>query len=190
MKNLSWYAFGAALLLAIVLLVIGIWKPFTPKEFVAPKPLSGEVDPAALADAGPPPPGYVKYENTLYGFSFYHAPEAKIREESEGQGSMTIVLENFDKVRGMQIFIVPYSEPTISPERFHADVPSGIRENEEMTTVGVKKIPAVTFTSVDEQLGETRELWFIHNGFLFEVTTFKGVRDWFTPIIQSWRFVD
>lgn len=151
-------------------------------------PSGAIVDAAIISSPAEPLPGHIKYVNERYGFSFYHSPQGKITEYDEGQGAMTIVLENEQRVRGMQIFIVPYNEPTISDERFRADVPSGVRENVEMTTLGVIGIPAVTFTSLDERLGETREIWFIYRGHLYEITTFKGVGNWFAPIIQSWRF--
>jgi hypothetical protein len=134
----------------------------------------------------PPPTNSVEYHNEKYGFSYWHTPQATITEYDEGGGAMTVVHENFEKVRGMQIFIVPYTESLITEERFKADVPSGVRSNVEDTTLdGVR---AVTFNSIDEDLGETREIWIIHNGFLFEITTMKGVGNWFAPIIQSWRF--
>lgn len=147
------------------------------------------VDAEALAVPAEPPPGYVQYKNERYGFSYYHSPEAVIKEYDEGGGAMTITQENSKKVRGMQIFIVPYSESTISEERFKRDVPSGIRKNVEKTFIGVPQVEAVTFNSYDTFLGETREVWFIHKGYLYEVTTFKGVGDWFTPIMQTWRFI-
>ncbi len=156
----------------------------------ASKAISGNlVDPTALARPAPPPPGYVRYQNNKYGFYFYHSPEAGISEFDEGAGATTIVLENFKKIRGLQIFITPYAEEEISEERFKMDIPSGIVTNLATTTIGVIKVPAITFNSYDEHLGDTREIWFVRNGLLYEITTFKGVRDWLTPIIQSWRFI-
>lgn len=147
------------------------------------------IDPEELATPAKPPPGYIKYENKKYGFSYYHSPQAVIKEYDEGGGAMTIVQENLQRVRGLQIFIVPYEEKTISEERFKADVPSGVRKNVEKTFIGKRGVEAVTFNSYDQFLGETREVWFIYNGYLYEVTTFRGVGDWFTPIMQTWRFL-
>lgn len=145
--------------------------------------------PENISKPAPPPDGYVKYENKKYGFYYYHSPEATIKEFDEGGGAMTIVQENVKNVRGMQIFIVPYAENTISEERFKLDVPSGVRKNVQKTFVGEKQIEAVTFNSYDSFLGETREVWFIYKGHLYEVTTFSGVGEWFVPLMQSWRFL-
>ena len=151
---------------------------------------SSTIDAAVFAKAASPPEGYVEYRNARYGFSLYHEPGATAAEYDEGGGAMTVVLENIkdpSQARGMQIFVVPYSGTTISEERFHKDAPSGVRENVEATTVD--GVEAVTFNGYDSFLGDTREVWVIHGGYLYEITTFKGVGNWFTPIIQSWRFL-
>jgi len=155
---------------------------------VASSTTSGiSVDPNILAQSAPPPSGYVEYRNEKYHFSLYHSPQAVVKEYDEGGGAVTITFENFQKVRGLQIFIVPYNEMTISEARFKADVPSGVRTNVANTYVnGVK---AVTFNGYDSALGDTREVWFIRGGYLYEVTTFKGVADWFVPIMQTWHFI-
>ena len=159
-----------------------------PEGAVLESEKSGASVPASvISQSAPPPEGMVEYRNEKYGFSYYHSPEAKITEYDEGRGAMTVVLENFERVRGMQVFIVPYGESLISEERFRMDVPSGVRKNvEEAVLDGVR---AVTFNSVDESLGETREIWVIRDGYLYEITTFSGVGNWFAPIIQSWRFL-
>jgi len=143
-----------------------------------------------IAIPASPPDGYIKYENKKYGFSYYRSPQATIKEFDEGGGAMTIVQENIKNVRGLQIFIIPYKEKTISEERFRLDVPSGVRKNVEKTFIGLPQVEAVTFNSYDEFLGETREVWFIYNGHLYEITTFKGVGDWFAPLLQTWRFLN
>ena len=143
----------------------------------------------ATEESAPHPEGYVEYRNEKYGFSLYHAPETKIQEYDEGGGAATVVLqnENEQELRGLQIFIVPYTEATISEARFKRDVPSGVRTNVESTTLG--GVEAVTFTSVDLSLGATREVWVIHDGRLYEITTLESARDWLTSILETWRFL-
>jgi hypothetical protein len=33
-------------------------------------------------------------------------------------------------------------------------------------------------------VGDTCEIWFIHGGFLYEVTTYKELDSWLSPIMQ------
>jgi hypothetical protein len=150
-------------------------------------PSGTHVDASVISQAAPPPQGYIEYRDTAYGFSFYHGTESQVKVYDEGSGAETVVVENFQKQRGFQIFIVPYAESAISEARFHQDVPSGVRDNIEKATLD--GVESVTFNSSDETLGPTREIWTIHGGYLYEITTFSGVGGWFTPIIQSWRWI-
>jgi len=167
-------------------------KSTKPKEPVASASLSA-IPSANLAQVIARPASYpedfVEYTNTQYGFQFFRAPGAVVKEYDEGGGAMTIVIEDKDSVRGFQIFILPYAVATISEGRFLADVPSGVRENVEPMKIGTPSVEAVTFTSYDQFLGDMREIWFIYKGHLYEISTLKGMEDWLAPIIQSWSFL-
>jgi hypothetical protein len=39
-----------------------------------------------------------------------------------------------------------------------------------------------------ERLAASREIWFIHDGFLYEVTTYKELDSWLATIMQTWQF--
>lgn len=45
------------------------------------------------------------------------------------------------------------------------------------------------FFSKNIALGDTREVWFIKNGYLYEVTTLKSLDAWLTQILQTWKFL-
>jgi hypothetical protein len=38
-------------------------------------------------------------------------------------------------------------------------------------------------------MGDTREAWFIHGGFLYEVTTYKELDMWLGGIMRTWKFI-
>lgn len=173
----------AIIVSAVVLVSQPIDEPATPKtpESAATSNLSGEPLRAL-------PRGYREYRDNILGFAFHYPEEDAIREVDDGGGAKTIVIENKTVPRGLQIFIVPYTEETISEERFKADVPSGVREDAAPTTVGEEQITAVAFTSFHPSLGETHEVWFIKNGYLFEITTLPRTDDWFIPILNSIYF--
>lgn len=156
-------------------------------EATADTPTSALAPSEALDVPVPHPVGYVEYRNMQYGFSFYHSPEEKVAEFKESGGAMTITLENPQSGHGMQVFVVPYAGASISEERFKTDVPSGVRTDMQNTVVGGVK--ATTFISRDAMLGDTREVWFIRGGYLYEVTTFKNATDWLVPVMQSWKFL-
>ena len=182
-------------LLVVLALAVGAYFYFLPTAPSAPAAtaLFGDVtatpalnDAVAAAPRGHPE-GWEEYYNNRYGFSLFHPPQQKVQEFDEGGGAMTITFEDATSVSGFQIFVVPYSGLQITEDRFIQDVPSGVRTNVENTYVGGAR--AVTFNSYNALLGDTREVWFIRNGYLYEVTTFKGDTDWFTPTMQSWSFL-
>ena len=37
--------------------------------------------------------------------------------------------------------------------------------------------------------GDTREVWFIHGGYLYEVTTYKELDIWLAGIMRTWKFI-
>lgn len=134
--------------------------------------------------------GTREYFHKKRGFSFTHSPQAVIQEYNEGGNATTLVLEERDSKRGFQVFIMPYGEMSVSDERFRLDVPSGVRENETEILLGKDQIRAAAFNSLDAFLGETFEVWFIHEGYLYEITTLKNTSDWITPILNSWKFAN
>jgi hypothetical protein len=82
---------------------------------------------------------------------------------------------------------VPYAEPQVSEERFKQDEPSGARTN--LNSITVDGATGAAFYSTDVALGETREIWFVHGGYLYEVTTLKPLDTWLARIMQTWKFI-
>lgn len=133
------------------------------------------------------PEGLREYRNTAYRFSLLYPQELEVKEYLEGGNAITITFQDTKKEDGFQLFIMPYQELQVSEERFKQDLPSGVRTN--MSDVSIDGATGATFYSVNQTLGETREVWFIHDGFLFEVTTLKPLEAWLDAILQTWEFL-
>lgn len=134
-----------------------------------------------------PPSGYTEYKNTEYKFSLFYPPELEVREYEEAGGAHTTTFEDVTGKKGFQVFITPYSESEITPERFRMDVPSGVMK--EPTDIYIDSARATIFFSENALMGETREVWFINNGFLYEVVTYKTLDTWLSEIIRTWKFI-
>jgi hypothetical protein len=39
-------------------------------------------------------------------------------------------------------------------------------------------------------MGDARELWFIRDGYLYEVTTYKPLDTWLADIMKTWQFLN
>lgn len=133
------------------------------------------------------PDGMMVYKNQYYQFSLIYPKELAVQEYAENGGGRTIIFETSDMKTGFQIFIVPYSGTQVSKERFLMDQPSGVRK--QPTDVIIDGTTASMFFGENMVMGETREVWFIKNGFLYEVTTYKPLDTWLGTIMQSWKFI-
>lgn len=134
-----------------------------------------------------PPDGYQLYRNEQYRFSVFHKKERVVTEYREANGGMTVTFQNPVTLNGFQIFIVPYNEDHITDSRFRADIRTWVIEG--TTTVSLDGICATSFLSKSVAIGETREVWAIHNGFLYEITTFRDLDETVETILSSWRFL-
>lgn len=154
---------------------------------LAPSTAAPAASSTPLAPPRTPPAGYTEYRDTTYRFSLFYPSELAAKTYDEGGGAATIDFQNVQKAEGFQIFIVPYSGTTVSEQRFEEDEPSGVRN--DMKTGTLAGVSAAAFYSNDSRLGETYEVWFIHGGYLFEVTTLKPLDTWLQDIMQSLVFI-
>lgn len=131
--------------------------------------------------------GSKEYRSGLYHFSLLYPEELSGKIFNLGNLSQTITFQNVDKAQGFQMFIVPYNKAQISDERFKKDMPSGVREN--LKSITLAGASGAAFYSKDAALGETYEVWFIKNDFLYEITTPKSLEGWLQNILQTWEFI-
>ena len=134
-----------------------------------------------------PPAGLSEYYSAQYRFSLFYPEKLEVKEYDEGGGASTITFQNVAAAQGFQIFVVPYHDPQVSEERFHTDVPSGVRKGVQNITID--GVAGASFYSTNLSLGETAEMWFIHGGYLFEVTTPKPLAGGLADIMQTWEFI-
>jgi hypothetical protein len=46
-------------------------------------------------------------------------------------------------------------------------------------------VPAKSFFGHNDAMGDTREVWLVHGGFLYEVTTYEPLDAWLTPYLAK-----
>lgn len=128
-----------------------------------------------------------------YGFSVVVPKDLEIIRVDEGEGTETIVFTPTaeDAAAVMQIFVTPYLPSEITAERLKKDVPGGEIKDITEVLIGVDNdIRAVRFLSDHPGLGEAREVWFLQNGYLFEVTTRAANDAWLASVLRTWQFAD
>ena len=136
------------------------------------------------------PPGEKEYRIQRFHFSLLYPDTLQVQEHINDDGTLTVVFENADTTnpQGFQVFVQPYNLKEITPERFKKDEPSGVRLDAQPVTLD--GATGVAFYSKDVSLGDTREVWFIHKGLLYEVDTPKALEAWFRDILGTWQFVE
>ncbi|MDP2704971.1 MAG: hypothetical protein Q8O71_01060 [bacterium] len=129
----------------------------------------------------------VLYTNEQYDFSFRY-PQGLIFEEfEEKNGAHTIVFQKPDDVKtSFQIYITPYEESTITGDRILYDASGPVTDLKEENIR--EDFLAATFISEAPILGKTREIWWLHGGYLFEVTTYASLDTWIRDIIKTVEF--
>ena len=130
--------------------------------------------------------GMKTYKSTILHFELTYPQDLSVKEYGDADTS-TIVFEDSTGQRGFQVFVVPYTGDTVSDKRFKMDEPSGVMK--EPTQVLIDGAQATAFWSSNTLFGETREVWFIKNGLLYEVTTYKDLDSWLAGIMASWHFI-
>ena len=179
--------FGAVTLGVAVCAVAGYFLFIFIQAPAAPTPPADEtVSTHALARVVPQ--GMREYNDGRYKFSLLYPEALEVNAVDEGGGASTITFQNPSAGQGFQIFIVPFFEAQITDERFKRDVPSGVRTNVEEVMVDGAKGSA--FYSRDLVLGETREVWFIKGGYLYEVTTLKALEADLLEVLKTWQFLE
>lgn len=130
-----------------------------------------------------------RFTHEKLGFSLTYPATHQVKRFEEGGGAETIVFQKPSEKHGFQIFITPYDKETITRTRLEKDVPSGVIKERTQVMIGENSdIRAAAFLSKNDIIGKTREVWFIKNDHLFEVTTYRRLDSWLARIMDTLRF--
>ena len=132
------------------------------------------------------PPNSKLYQSTDYHFSVYYPDHLSVDQQSVDGGSAVVLFKDKARSEGFQIFITPYGDQKITAERFKMDEPSGVMNSPQNITID--GAPATEFLSTNPAMGASREIWFLHGGYLYEITTPQPLDPWLLSIMQTWKF--
>jgi len=178
------------IMLAIILAVIGgisalVWEYFLQHNAIG---VAVELQPSAShASLGSE---YRVFEHPKLGFSVEYPAELSATRYEEGEGAETILFENEkegEEKLGFQIFITPFEEEKITREKILQDLPNADVEEPQEAILG-DGTHALIFWSNDPTIGRTREVWFSHAGYLYEVSTYAHLDTWLAHLMTTWRF--
>jgi hypothetical protein len=128
------------------------------------------------------------YTNSAFDFSLNYPSDLLVPEYDEGGGTKSIVFQEPNALIGFEMFITP--DPADDPltlADIELDFPTLDMEGTESLTVGTGT-PAVAFASKVPDFGPTADLWFTHDGYLFEIVTYLTLGAWLAQIVDTIRF--
>lgn len=131
---------------------------------------------------------YQAYTNSTYNFSFKYPEGFTMANFQEGEYGETILVRKKEGKESFQIFISPFDEPgPLTKERILEDLPNMIVEDAQQRLLKNGAVGLIFFGQ-EPSLGKTREVWFIHNGYLYQVSTLAELDRWLAGILSTWRF--
>jgi hypothetical protein len=116
----------------------------------------------------------------------YYPDDLTVSEQPGEDGSMVVLFLDQTTAQGFDIFIAPYDQPKITQATFLMDEPSGVMNDPQNITID--GVPATEFFSTNSVMGASREIWFLHGGFLYEVTAPQPLDSWLLQIMETWQF--
>ena len=131
--------------------------------------------------------GKRQYSKKAFHFSLLYPENLQVQEYKEQGGGFTVTFQDVAAQQEVQVFVTPYGDAQITDARFKLDVPSGVKI--DPTNIVVDGAKGMEFFSNAPTMDDTREVWFIKNGYLYEVTTFKELDSWLAQIMQTWKFI-
>lgn len=135
--------------------------------------------------------GFTFYVNPQYKFTLQHPNNLYVEKFGEGGLAETILFRHPTEQVGFQILITPfeYEEEVLTYSLLLKTLPMPvINEPQEVVTGGGKR--ALVFWSEASEIGKTREVWFIHTGYLYGITTYANLDSWLARIMSTWRFLE
>jgi hypothetical protein len=87
-----------------------------------------------------------------------------------------VTLQDVVADQEFQVYVTLYSNSQITDAQFTLDEPSGVKI--DPTDVNVDGARGIEFLNNAPRMNDTREVWFIHDRFLYEVTTYKELNAW------------
>ena len=132
------------------------------------------------------------YENDDYGFGFKYPDGFNVMEMPIESGQV-LILQNQKTDVGLQIMITQYdgTEESLTAESVKQSVPDlTIKEPQELF-IGESgaKGKGLAFVSDNAEFGgKSREVWFIYNGNLYQMSTYLDYDELIKGILNNWEF--
>ncbi len=131
------------------------------------------------------------YTNGTYHFSLKLPDSFTAKEIPDAQGQGTSIVIQDSAGQGIQIAISPFEEDLhhLTAERIQQDVPDMTMTDVEPIQIGSDYSGVVFHSNNDAFGGDSREVWFVYQKNLYQVSTYARLDPLLRSIFSSWRFL-
>ncbi len=160
-------------------------SPSPPPEVSAHAAPSPQTPAAHLATGIP---ATKRYTDPEFDFSFDYPAGHTVTAFWDETGYAILVSKPNSKEE-FQIYIKTYDDSgPVTPEQILGDDPSFLVSNPKTINFPGIPVSALAFSSRNEQIGPSYELFFPYGGYLYHLTTYDGSRSILISTLNSWRF--
>ena len=157
---------------------------------------SGQESPQSVDSTGSPQvelpadilSGWEGYAHPELPFAFAHPKDLTPSTFTDG-GAEIVLLAGKEPGREVQIVASVFDNSgSLTVERIQKDIPGMAIDEPQNVLIGSARIPALLFWSNDgASVGKTRELWFIQDGYLYQVTASAEMDETLAKMMETWR---
>ena len=130
------------------------------------------------------------YTSPTYKFSFKYPKEFTTSAVSDGNGGDVVLVQNTAKDIGVQILITPFDgdDTDVTEALIRKDIPDMKISDGQEVLVGANR-KGLAFVSDNEAFGgKSREVWFIFNGHLYQISTYAELDGFLKGLFATWQF--
>ena len=133
------------------------------------------------------------YEDTDYGFSFFYPENFSVGAFSDEEGTKTILVQNAEEGVGVQIFISAFDEDIVlNADRIKKELPDIAMSDVKNIVLGglasKYDVQAVSFKTGTAGADESREVWLVAKGNLYQISIPIQSEKLISDIITTWQW--
>ena len=120
------------------------------------------------------------------GFSFA-IPSGFHAQKTLDDSGETVLVQSSDAAHGFQVYITPFTDPasSVTKARIQSEAKLTVADDSSVTVAGVAQ--GLQFDSTADT-PPTRQVWFVYNGYLYQVEVRASEVDLLQTILGSWTF--
>ena len=204
---------GAIFCVVIVVIVFGLvgvgiwWRASQGATLGGAEGAASSTDPTA--DVAQVPVGTLSqtYQDSTYRFSVNYPAGYTVQsvDDPDAGGTTILIQQNqgatLGQTGGIQIFVSPWSDSdtSITPDRIEQDIPDMTVNNPQEVDMAVNQGSTLgdgqsvgkglAFESNNAAFGgASREVWFVFNGNLYQISTYLQYNDLLKAMLGTWKF--